>query len=1020
MTTRRRWRGGATALPRLGVRVVRVSGSVGMSGVPAAGRARIAHMVSRSLTVAARKIATRVVTVRKVTTRAVAARKVAVGQAVFRQGRICRSIAPGVYARRGANGFVGSGFLLILWVPLVSLMSLMSLLMVSSSPAYGDDSVTLRVQGVPDPGSTSVVSAAQRAVLQAFMKRHPEIAIKRFVMPKVQGGGMDSGPLMAIAAGIPPHVMYVNFRMSSTFVSQGFLEPMEVLLARTLSDDDRTRQVDGQGRWRADPDTSAIKAALEMIRERVPERAWEVVYREEQSGRYPGKHVWAVPTSTLVMALLYRKDLFYEAGLDPERAPADWDELLEMSRKLTVPARQQYGMMIYGGPVISWGAYSFLVSNGARAVRRGEDGLWHAAYDDRGAAEAVEYLWRLAKEPFERDGRVIPGSVKFGMGELNMLWKRGQIAMQFGYLNEELLGDLNPQLVGIAPVPRSPSGTRGSELNCAMLGVFSGSTPEQQLAAMRYIWFVTSEQAQRIRTRVYVENGFGRFVSPNLLEKFGYQRLLRRVPAVWKDVFESTLANGVPEPYGRNTQHIYRYMSAPIHAVLELDLSDTPKQEAVEKIQALLEDSVETANTKLLGNIPAEVMRWRRIVAGGVVLVIAVVFVWGGVLLWRYFTEAAPVSTEGGRGRSRWVAWALLLPALVVTLGWLYVPLASGLVLAFTDYRLVIQTRFVGLDNFAHVLYDAAFWKGLARTIYLVTLVIALGFWPPILLAILLDEVPTATLKYLFRTLFYLPAIISGVIVMFLWKQLYDPGEFGVLNQLLLSVNDLGPVSATVLKWALAGVWLSLIGVLIWLPIKMEEMSRAIKGGLWLVAAAFVGVTGWMILSGFIGVSDTVGRFDLTPLRWIASPEMAMFCVVLPMVWAGAGPGCLLYLAALKTIPSDLYEAADIDGAGFWHKVCYITLPRLKFLIGIQFIAAVVGAFKGGTDFILALTGGGPNDATTILALEIFVRTFMDLEFGIGTAMAWLLGVMLVGLTAYQLKMLTRAEFSAGAAEGKR
>lgn len=128
---------------------------------------------------------------------------------------------------------------------------------------------------------------------------------------------------------------------------------------------------------------------------------------------------------------------------------------------------------------------------------------------------------------------------------------------------------------------------------------------------------------------------------------------------------------------------------------------------------------------------------------------------------------------------------------------------------------------------------------------------------------------------------------------------------------------------------------------------------------------------------------------------------------------SGAGPGCLLYLAALKTIPRDLYEAASIDGASVWHRVFYITLPRLRYLIGIQFIAAVIGAFKGGTDYILALTGGGPNNATMILALEIFIQTFGNLRFGLGAAMAWILGAVLIGFTAYQLKMLARAEFQA-------
>lgn len=198
-------------------------------------------------------------------------------------------------------------------------------------------------------------------------------------------------------------------------------------------------------------------------------------------------------------------------------------------------------------------------------------------------------------------------------------------------------------------------------------------------------------------------------------------------------------------------------------------------------------------------------------------------------------------------------------------------------------------------------------------------------------------------------------------------------------------------------------------------------------GGMWAVAAALVGVTAWPLVeawqaAGPAGVGTAlgslVGRFDLEPLRWIQSPELAMLCVVIPAVWAGSGPGCILYLAALKTVPDELYEAADIDGASNWHKVFYIVLPRLKYLIVIQFVAAVIGAFKGGTDYILALTGGGPNNATTILALEIFYRTFMDLKFGIGTAMAWILGAMLIGFTAMQLKMLSRAEFRAAGGTG--
>ena len=138
-----------------------------------------------------------------------------------------------------------------------------------------------------------------------------------------------------------------------------------------------------------------------------------------------------------------------------------------------------------------------------------------------------------------------------------------------------------------------------------------------------------------------------------------------------------------------------------------------------------------------------------------------------------------------------------------------------------------------------------------------------------------------------------------------------------------------------------------------------------------------------------------------------------MLCLIIPTVWATAGPGCIIYLAALKTVPEELYEAADIDGASNWHKVFYIVLPRLKYLIMIQFIAAVIAAFKGGTEYVLIMTGGGPKDATNLLSLEIFRITFMDLKYGIGTAMAWLLGGLLIVFTAYQLRLLSRAEFKA-------
>jgi multiple sugar transport system permease protein len=130
------------------------------------------------------------------------------------------------------------------------------------------------------------------------------------------------------------------------------------------------------------------------------------------------------------------------------------------------------------------------------------------------------------------------------------------------------------------------------------------------------------------------------------------------------------------------------------------------------------------------------------------------------------------------------------------------------------------------------------------------------------------------------------------------------------------------------------------------------------------------------------------------------------------MVWASAGPGCIIYLAALKTVPEDLIEAATIDGAGIIQRISYITLPRIKFLILIQLMSALIGAFKGGTDFIMVMTGGGPNGATRTLGLDIFQRAWMELKFSTGAAMGWILGAVVIILTCQQLRRMSRATFT--------
>jgi multiple sugar transport system permease protein len=142
--------------------------------------------------------------------------------------------------------------------------------------------------------------------------------------------------------------------------------------------------------------------------------------------------------------------------------------------------------------------------------------------------------------------------------------------------------------------------------------------------------------------------------------------------------------------------------------------------------------------------------------------------------------------------------------------------------------------------------------------------------------------------------------------------------------------------------------------------------------------------------------------------RWLEDSRTAMLCCVMPMVWAGMGPGCLIYLAALKGVSGDLYEAADIDGATFVDKVLFVVIPILKPLLIIQFVGVFINSWRSSA-YILAMTGGASD--TTVAGLHIFYEAYLFLKFGPATAMAWILGFMLIGFTVHQLRILSRLEF---------
>ncbi|WP_207782220.1 carbohydrate ABC transporter permease [Phytoactinopolyspora limicola] len=148
------------------------------------------------------------------------------------------------------------------------------------------------------------------------------------------------------------------------------------------------------------------------------------------------------------------------------------------------------------------------------------------------------------------------------------------------------------------------------------------------------------------------------------------------------------------------------------------------------------------------------------------------------------------------------------------------------------------------------------------------------------------------------------------------------------------------------------------------------------------------------------GVFNTVlGWFGLGPFPWIQDASMAMPSLVLQATWANAGATVIIYLAALTSVRTELYDAAEVDGAGVWRKVWHVTLPQLRNILLITLILQVIATFQVFTEPFL-MTGGGPNNATTTILLQIYNYAFRFGDYGAATALSLLLALFLAVMSA--------------------
>jgi raffinose/stachyose/melibiose transport system permease protein len=290
------------------------------------------------------------------------------------------------------------------------------------------------------------------------------------------------------------------------------------------------------------------------------------------------------------------------------------------------------------------------------------------------------------------------------------------------------------------------------------------------------------------------------------------------------------------------------------------------------------------------------------------------------------------------RTRDRWVHQLVFIgPALLFFLVIVAAPFLMSFYYSLTEWNGVSTgVKWVGLDNFKQIiLHDKDFHNSFGFTLRLalaqVILTNAIGF----LLALMLTQ--ALKTRNLLRTVFFLPNVIGGLLLGFIWQ--------------------------------------------------------------------FIFVKGFAT----IGEITHIGFFELP---WLGDVPTSFWGIIIVSVWQGAGYLMVIYIAGLANVPSDLLEAARIDGATPWQMLRKITIPLIMPSITVCTFLTISWSFKI-FDIILSLTKGGPFNATESVALNIYQEAFRNNRYGLGTAKALIFFVVVALITIIQVWYTKRKEVEA-------
>jgi len=274
--------------------------------------------------------------------------------------------------------------------------------------------------------------------------------------------------------------------------------------------------------------------------------------------------------------------------------------------------------------------------------------------------------------------------------------------------------------------------------------------------------------------------------------------------------------------------------------------------------------------------------------------------------------------------------WSFIAAAMVIFAIFTLYPVISAVITSFQKYK-PIGSDWIGVKNYVDAIKSSLFWKSVKNTILYTAAVVPLSLLISFSISVMILPFKRKT-QSVFKALYYLPGIASGVATAVVWLWLYDASPSGIFNRIL-------------------------------------------------------------------------GMFGISSVNWLSSSKTAMLSLILMALLSSHGSNIIIYMAALHGIDNTYFEAAEMDGASFMQKVRYIVFPLCKPTTLFLLVTGIIGSFQVFMNAYM-MTGGGPDNNTTMVGLLIFNNAFTYGKYGLACAQAIMLAIVIAFLTMMQFKVM--------------